>query len=264
MTRQAAETKGRRSLKNRRTARTCPSPLPGSAYILGTDEAVERFDREHPSLTVPRLSDAPQTSPTGEHGEFQAPARGDRRLELETIDRDIEFLDDHDPAVLEQSRNRRVGETHQEYNDMKIGLVSFTHPTNRTEPGQEERFDISAALALAATVTAEFYFRSVAGMARSPTVACKIMPTTAFTNGVVKTGTVCSGSAESRNLPGKTDLSTDRLSGCDNMSDGTSGCLELRSELRSPWRRSSVMPCRVAPDCKYKSMPKSSHKKRRR
>ena len=129
--------------KNRRTARTSTRRPSLAARILGTDEAVfERFDREHPGLTVPRPDEAPQTSPTGEHGEIQAPARGDRRLELETIDRAIESLDDHDPAALEQSRNRRVGETHQEYNDMKIGLVSFTHPTSRNEPGQEERFDI--------------------------------------------------------------------------------------------------------------------------
>ena len=36
----------------------------------------------------------------------------------------------------------------------------FTHPTNRSKHGQQERFDISAALALAATVAGESYFRS--------------------------------------------------------------------------------------------------------
>jgi hypothetical protein len=40
--------------------------------------------------------------------------------------------------------------------------AGFTHPTDRSEPVGEGRFDISAALALAATVAGEFYFRSAA------------------------------------------------------------------------------------------------------
>jgi hypothetical protein len=47
---------------------------------------------------------------------------------------------------------------------MRIGLVGFTHH-NKT--GHEERFDISAALALAATVAGEFSFRWAANSAES-------------------------------------------------------------------------------------------------
>jgi hypothetical protein len=60
-----------------------------------------------------------------------------------------------------------VGETHQNYNDIKIGLVGETHATDRPEPGQEERFDISSALALAATVAGKFYFGSADRRARA-------------------------------------------------------------------------------------------------
>ncbi len=119
--------------------------------VLGTDEALERFDREHPDLFQPRRDEPPETNPSQGRGAIPAPAQehtplgqvsGDHRAEL--TDRAIEHLAD-----------RRVGETHQGYNHIKIGPVGFTHPTG---DGDEERYDVSAALALAATVAGQFYF----------------------------------------------------------------------------------------------------------
>jgi hypothetical protein len=81
-------------------------------HVLGTDEAIERFDRDHPDLFQPRRDNSPQTNPP--QGEAH-PAEPDR---LEAIDQAIEDVTD-----------RRVGETHQEFNHIKIQTVGCTHPT---------------------------------------------------------------------------------------------------------------------------------------
>jgi hypothetical protein len=99
-------------------------------HVLGTDEAIEQFDRDHPDLCQPRRDNPPQTNPP--QGQAH-PAEGDR---LEAIDQAIEDVLD-----------RRVGETRQEFNVMKIRHVGSANPT-------------AAALALAATVAGEFYFGS--------------------------------------------------------------------------------------------------------
>ena len=57
-----------------------------------------------------------------------------------------------------------VGETHQEFNRIKIRLVGFTRPTTDPVAVNEERGDLSAALALAATVAGEFYFPDPTGL----------------------------------------------------------------------------------------------------
>jgi len=153
-----------------------PAAPPWQPLVLGTDEALERFDREHPVLSPAGREEAHETSPSGGQGQKTAPVPANMLLRqgqsesgdprLEAIDQSIEFLGGHAPVVLQRCINHRVGETHRKFNCMRNGLMGFTHATIRSEPGQEERFGISAALALAATVAHEFYFRSVDGRAR--------------------------------------------------------------------------------------------------
>src|SRR5208337_4023726 len=71
--------------------------------------------------------------------------------------------------------NGWVGETHQEFNRIKIRLVGFTRPTTDPVAVNGERDDLSAALALAATVAGEFYFRS-ADRRNSPRSRRRIFP----------------------------------------------------------------------------------------
>jgi hypothetical protein len=108
--------------------------------VLGTDEALERFDREHPELSRPSPVVPPATRPSQGHGARAAP--GQENMPPKQVH----------TAMIGQSA-RRVGATHQEFNDIKIGLVGFTHPTR-----SDQR---AAALALAATVAGEFYLRFV-------------------------------------------------------------------------------------------------------
>ena len=68
-----------------------------------------------------------------------------------------------------------MGETHQEFNRIKIRLVGFTRPTTDPVAVNEERDDLSAVLALAATVAGEFYFRS-ADRRNSPRSRRRIFP----------------------------------------------------------------------------------------
>jgi hypothetical protein len=154
-------------------------------HVLGTDEALEQFDREHPELLPPQRREAPETDPAGGHSAIPVPARQampppqsaatreDRRLEV--TDAAIELWHGAVPVAVEgftrrvntthqksngrvgathQKSNGRVGATHQKRNGMRMGLVGFTHPTKI-----EARFDISAALAVAATVGRALSFR---------------------------------------------------------------------------------------------------------
>jgi hypothetical protein len=115
------------------------------SHVLGTDEAIERFDRDHPDLSQPSRKEPPQPEKTQERGHSSSTDR------FEAIEQAIEgFLE------------RRVGETHQVFNDMMIRVVGFTHPTKG-----KLQCDYSAALALAATVAGEFYFRSSHHASRS-------------------------------------------------------------------------------------------------
>jgi hypothetical protein len=122
-----------------------PAAASWQHHVLGTDAALEKFDREHPDLFPPRpdVKLPAQRDPAPGQG----PAPGDRRME--TIDQSIEQMQDEHPAP------RRVGETHQEHNHIKIGMVGFTHPT---EDSEIRRYDLAAALAIAATVAGDFYF----------------------------------------------------------------------------------------------------------
>jgi hypothetical protein len=81
--------------------------------ILGTEEALERFNRQHPELFPSGRDDGRETSPTGGQGQGPTPtqpvrppgpsssSRAGRRLEA--IDRAIELRDDAEVAALERS-----------------------------------------------------------------------------------------------------------------------------------------------------------------
>jgi hypothetical protein len=126
-----------------KAAADVPAAPSWQGHVLGTDEAIERFDREHPDLSQPRRPEPPQ----GEKSQQEGHKAGADRFE--PIERAIEGF-----------FGGRVGETHRIFNDMMISLVGFTHPT-------KEQCDYSAALALAATVAGEFYFRSALHTSRS-------------------------------------------------------------------------------------------------
>jgi hypothetical protein len=157
-------------------AQVSPGAAPWQRFVLGTDEALERFDREHPGPPPQERQETPQADPAGGQGDIEvpaqqepppaqgAPARAGGRLEA--IDGAIERW--HDPVpVAPEAGIRRVGETHQNRIRMRIRLVGFTHPTVRTEPGHEGRLDLSAALALTATVAGQFYFSTPDRRARA-------------------------------------------------------------------------------------------------
>ena len=162
--------------------------------VLGTDEALEQFDREHPDLSRPGREAPPETNPSQGQGAIPAPAEenppprqghpaaADRLLEA--VDGAIDHLHDGqqtaierqtDPIASGKETERRVGETHQEFNRIKIRLVGFTRPTTDPVAVNGERDDLSAALALAATVAGEFYFRS-ADRRNSPRSRRRIFP----------------------------------------------------------------------------------------
>jgi hypothetical protein len=167
-------------------------------FLLGTDEAIEKFSREHPDLSAPARDQKPATGPTGGHGELQAPAQplqekpdaqstsSQYSVPTDAIDQAIERLDKSESEARGKRSVRRVGETHRVFDDMRIGSVGFTHPTivvdtgrvqealqkldemsvrlidwtrtsTRPESGQGNGYDVSAALALAATVARGIY-----------------------------------------------------------------------------------------------------------
>jgi parallel beta-helix repeat protein len=180
-------------------------------FVLGTDEALEQYDREHskPSAPPSPRAGTPETNPEGAHSDNQGPARQEVPPAQSSSRREHRRFEQID-AALELLDVRRVGETHQieineneihqKPNGMRIGLVGFTHPTaelwdnpravgethqneiNQNEIHQKsngmriglvgfthptERYDISAALALAATVTGNFYLGSVSSRGKA-------------------------------------------------------------------------------------------------
>jgi hypothetical protein len=120
-------------------------------HVLGTDEAIERFDREHPDLFPPRRDNSPQTEKSQRPDAFPAPAQKSPGAtdRFEATDWAIEHLAD-----------RPGGETGQQFIAIRMGQASFTSLTKHHEAGQEQRCDLSAAMALAATVAGQFYFGS--------------------------------------------------------------------------------------------------------
>jgi hypothetical protein len=157
--------------------------------ILGTEEALERFNRQHPELFPTGRDDGRETGPTG--GPSQGPAatqpvmppgqrnspRAERRLEA--IDRAIELRDGPDAVALQRSsggerpvgvpwRWRYVGPDptaprtipHRPHRDGTAGVPAQQVQESGQAPtvqNSERRFELSAALALAATVAGAIY-----------------------------------------------------------------------------------------------------------
>jgi hypothetical protein len=128
-----------------KAAAEAPAADSWQRHVLGTDEAIERFNREHPDLFQPSRHEPPQPEKPQERGHSTSADR------LEAIERAIE-------GYFEG----RVGETHRIFHDMSIKLAGFTHPTK-----DRQQCDYSAALALATTVAGEFYFGSTRHASRS-------------------------------------------------------------------------------------------------
>jgi hypothetical protein len=145
---------------------------PWKRYILRTDEAIERFDRDKPVLFPPQRHDAPETTPAPGHGDISVPARPETPAEantaarasryLEAIDTAIGRLHDHVLAAFDGG-TPTVSESHQKQNGMRIGLEGFTQPK---VTGLAKRYDLAAALAFAATVAAGSYFATANRCAR--------------------------------------------------------------------------------------------------
>jgi hypothetical protein len=114
-------------------------------HVLGTDDAIERFDREHPDLSHPSRPEPRQPEKAQEGGHSTSADR------FEAIEQAIEGFFD-----------RRPRETRQVFNGMMINLVGFTYSTK-----DKQQCDYVAALALAATVAGELYFGSTRHASRS-------------------------------------------------------------------------------------------------
>ena len=181
-----------------------PAPTIGPTWqrlILGTDEARERFDREHPELFPAGRDDQRETSPTG--GEVPNPAptqpvmppgrgispQAERRLEA--IDRAIELRDGPDEVTLEGSsvgeqpvavpwRSRNAGPEwtaeltipHLSLRPCMAGVPAQQVRNSGQAPpvrDSERLFQLSAALALAASALGVFGVRAADGRARTRT-----------------------------------------------------------------------------------------------
>ncbi len=168
-----------------------PAAATWQQRVLETDEALERFDREHPDLFQPRREEGSEANPSQGQRTIAPPVpesppvgqsrRAAARL-WQAVDWCLEHPDDEPPNA------GRVGATRQKPDDIMIRLVRFTHPTeeqpeagrmeetrqesqripirlphttHRTvdrEAGPEQHCDFAAALALAASLASEFYF----------------------------------------------------------------------------------------------------------
>jgi hypothetical protein len=118
-----------------------PSGAGWLRFLLGTDQAIEKFNREHPDLSAPKGDQPPATSPTGARSDSPAPSlplhdvrpgqSTSRRNggQTEAIDGAIERMDDDDARALESGTQGRVGGTHRVSQGIRIELVGFTHPT---------------------------------------------------------------------------------------------------------------------------------------
>jgi hypothetical protein len=129
-----------------KAAAEVPAAPSWQGHVLGTDEAIDRFDREHPNLSQPSRHEQPQPEKAQESGHSTSADR------LEAIER-----------ALEGFFGVGVGFTRQVFNDMRTKPVGFTHPATK----DKLQCDYAAALALAATVAGEFYFGSTHYTSRS-------------------------------------------------------------------------------------------------
>jgi hypothetical protein len=141
-----------------------PAAAPWQRFILGTDEALERFNREHPDhLPGDGQPEAKQNrgspEPDGPMGLRPIPGqvpgeRGPQANRAPQQDRAVEAVDAAIGSLWEPDEDRRgwpargelrygAGEINHIYNYMRMELVGFTRPT-------QQRIEVSASLALAA------------------------------------------------------------------------------------------------------------------
>jgi hypothetical protein len=185
-------------------AAAVPAPTTGPSWqrlILGTDEARERFDRQHPELFPAERDDRQGSGPSG--GSGQSPAtnqptappgpststRAERRLEA--IDRAIALHDDTDEVAFERSRGREhlVAVPWRSRNAGPEWTAELTVAHRSRRPGTadvsaqqvrnsgeapivrdiERRIQFSASLALAACAMGAIGVRAADGRARSRT-----------------------------------------------------------------------------------------------
>jgi hypothetical protein len=114
------------AVRGRALARASTANPPAWMQLLvGTDEAIERFNREHPDLSTPASDRSPKTGPIGGHNSVQPPNPPSLQEEFkainsfqnqsrtQTIDRAIEGLDGGGAGALETSVTGRVVEAHR-------------------------------------------------------------------------------------------------------------------------------------------------------
>jgi hypothetical protein len=123
-----------------KAAAEAPGAPSWQSHVLGTDEAIERFDREHPDLSQPSRHEPPQPEKPQERGHSTGYEARERNAVAVVAVGCVKRSADA-PSVCLGTRGGSV--------------LRLTHPTK-----DRTRCDFAAALALAATVAGEFYFRS--------------------------------------------------------------------------------------------------------
>jgi hypothetical protein len=167
--------------KEAKDATEAPAASSWQQHVLGTDEAIERFDREHPDLSQPSRHEPPQPEEPQESG-HQAGADvleaiGDLARETNSVgcvkrsaDAPFAGLGTRGGSALRlthptRATNPLARETNSVAPFAGLGTrggsaLRLTHPTKK-------QCKYAAALALAATVAGESYFRSTHHTSRS-------------------------------------------------------------------------------------------------
>jgi hypothetical protein len=173
--------------KPEESAAEVSAPTTGPSWprlILGTEEALERFNRQHPELFPSGRDDGGETHPTGGQSQGPAPTQPimppaqspspSAARQLEAIDRAIELRDGSDEVALGRSSDgERPVALLRQWSDVGPELTAQrTIPHRPHRPGTagvathevqesgraptmmdaERRFGLSASMALAATV----------------------------------------------------------------------------------------------------------------
>jgi hypothetical protein len=178
-----------------------PTSLPSwQKLLLRPEEAIQKFNREHPELFPSSGDEQPEPNPTGAESQSPAPAQPVRpttqststpaEARLATIDRAIEILEGPDHVALEYSRGaerpsaapwrlsvavpyapvqRAVQELFAQAGPVGVPTQHFEqfgqYPTLQNAK-RERRLQVVASLALAATAVAGFYVHAADRRAR--------------------------------------------------------------------------------------------------
>jgi hypothetical protein len=132
---------------------------PWKRFIIDTDEAIDRFNRAHPELFPARPNQAPKVDPAEAHSDLQALPDENAPAQPEPSARSEKMRKAIDQALTMLAPRETEGRPRLD--PPRKSLTGFTDATTQTP------FDVSAALALAATVAGEFYIRSVRGRIRA-------------------------------------------------------------------------------------------------